>query len=95
MEQTPLLCKECKHSFKQWSELVFPDSIALRCRLALHPAEIKFDPVTGPKREPEYYNRCSMERLRSSGEERCGDKGMFWEPKHKKGLFKLIAKEHQ
>jgi hypothetical protein len=96
MEQT-LLCKECRHSFKQLSEWFFPENISLRCRRAFHPAEIKIDPVTGPKQEPEYYDRCSTQRLSllRQDQEHCGPKAVFWEPRHKKGLFKLIAKEHQ
>ena len=95
--QSNLLCKDCKHSFRKWSEIIFTDSLSLRCRLAFHPAEIKFDPVIGPIKEAEYHDRCSSQRYESlvKHEDRCDAEGRFWEPKHKKGLFKLIAKDHQ
>ena len=68
-----------------------------RCRLALRPAEIKFEPVKGSYLEPEYYERCAIERmnLHANPGEHCGPKARFWEPRHKRHLFKLIAKEHE
>ena len=95
MEQSLLLCKECKHSFTPWSEWLLSGRM-IRCRLALRPAEIKFEPVRGSYTEPEYYERCASERLSlhmNSGEH-CGPRGRFWEPRHKRHLFKLIAKEY-
>jgi hypothetical protein len=29
----------------------------------------------------------------SSKPENCGEQGQYWQPKHKQGLFKLIAKK--
>jgi len=45
-------------------------------------------------KEPEY-ELCSSARYQYSSKERdvnCGEIGRFWEPKHKKGVSKLIAK---
>jgi hypothetical protein len=53
------------------------------------------DPVTGPKHEEAYWERCSVARQNwASKPENCGDQAQYWQPKHKKGLFKLIAKHH-
>ena len=86
-----VLCKDCKHSFKHLSEWIYPESLALRCKLSFVEETIKDDPVTGPKKEPAYYERCSNARyewLRKK--DNCGPTGKFWQPKDKKGLFKLI-----
>ena len=91
---TDLLCKDCKHSFRQWSDWWLPPSIALRCRLKLVEAKTTVDPVTGPKHEDAYWERCStMRQTWTSKPDNCGERGQFWQPKHKQGLFKLIAKK--
>ena len=88
-----LLCKDCKHSFRQWSEWWVPQRVALRCRLAFVPKQTKVAPVTGPNVDPAHYETCAMSRNDwLSKKDNCGPQGRFWEPKHKKGLFKLIAK---
>jgi hypothetical protein len=90
-----LLCKDCKHSFRQWSDWWLPSSVTMRCRLKYVEARTTVDPVTGPKHEEAYYERCSISRMTwSSKPENCGEHGQYWQPKNKKGLFKLIAKEH-
>ena len=90
-----LLCKDCKHSFRQWNDWWLPPSIALRCRLRHVEAKTTVDPVTGPKHEDAYWERCSVSRQSwASKPENCGDKALYWQPKHKTGLFKLIAKEN-
>ena len=90
MEQ--VLCKDCKHSFKPWSEIFLPKSIALRCRKAFHTKTIKVDPVTGPEQQEAYYDRCAVARATAfaSEPEKCGKDGKNWEPKNKRDLFKYI-----
>jgi len=90
MEQ--VLCKDCKHSFKPWDEFFLPASIALRCRVAYHPNEIKIDPVTGPQKHKAYYDRCAVARgtAFASEPEKCGKDGKHWAPKNKRDLFKYI-----
>lgn len=89
-----LLCKECKHSFRKWSELPqWGMGHEYRCRLAWQPEEVEHDPVTGPKKVAGYYKRCSMVRLHESNyKNECGKEAIHWQPKDKKGLFKLIKK---
>lgn len=90
-----LLCKDCKHSLREWSDWWLPSSIALRCRLQYVEAKTTVDPVTGPKHEEAYYQRCSIARQTwSSKPDNCGEAGKNWQPRHKKGLFKLIARDH-
>ena len=90
MEQ--VLCKDCKHSFKPWDEFFMPASIALRCRIAFHPEEVKVDPVTGPATVKAHYDRCGLARSIAflSEPEKCGKEGKNWEPKNKRDLFKYI-----
>jgi hypothetical protein len=90
MEQ--VLCKDCKHSFKLWHEIIVPASISLRCRKAFHPKAVKIDPVTGPVKEDAYYERCGLARGTAflSEPDKCGKDGKNWEPKNKRDLFKYI-----
>jgi hypothetical protein len=86
-----VLCKDCKHSFKPLSDWIFADSYSLRCKLAHVEEKIVDDPVTGPKKEPAYYERCTNARYEwLRNKDNCGPDGKFWQPKNKKGLFKLI-----
>ena len=87
-----VICKDCKHSFKLWDEFFMPTSIALRCKLAYHPTEIKLDPVTGPETIKAYHERCGQARGTAflSEPEKCGKDGKHWEPKNKRDLFKYI-----
>lgn len=85
-----LLCKECKHSFKYWSDFIFSDNLAMKCRKAYTPERIVIDPVVGEKKEAENYARCSYARI---DRDLCGPKAIHWQPKNKSGLFKLIKKE--
>ena len=90
-----ILCKDCKHSFrllKEWPQ--WEGGYAYRCKQAFRPAEIKVDPVVGPIPQASYYERCSVARMsrftKDVKEDHCGPEGKFWEPKHKKDLFKFI-----
>lgn len=81
MEQ--VLCKDCKHAkWRPWYILSY------RCMKVLMPEVVKTDLVTGPKVTPAHYESCFSQRF--DGEGKCGKVGKFWEPKNKKGLFKLI-----
>jgi hypothetical protein len=49
--------------------------------------------VTGNVKVAPYYARCSASRLDWLSKDRaetCGKDGKWWEPKHKKDLFKFI-----
>lgn len=92
-----LLCKDCKHSFKPWTDFIHGDW-ALRCRISYKEETTTINLVTGPVTEPAHYLRCSTARLDYLSDplkdSNCGKAAKFWQPKHKSGLFKLIAKEH-
>jgi hypothetical protein len=94
-----LLCKDCKHSFQNWYErAVFADlRYTLRCRLSYKTEVIEKNYVVGHKMKKPEYELCSSARYSYLSKEKdvnCGEQGRFWEPKHKKGLFKLIAKPY-
>jgi hypothetical protein len=77
-----VLCKDCKHA--SWNPLKL---YTWYCKREMVPEQIKEDPVTGPTVRKAYYQGCAMARIGSDG---CGKDGKFWEPKHKKDLFKFI-----
>ena len=90
--EQPVLCKDCKHSFTPWVDkfsLADP-RYTMRCRLAYKEEEIDKNFVTGHEPKPAHYERCSMARLSLSRDNSCGEQGRFWQPKHKKDLFRLI-----
>ncbi len=84
-----LLCKNCKHSFREFSSIPYWGSGAeWRCRKAFVPETIEHDPVVGPKKESAYYKRCSLVRLHNAEyKNECGKEGTWWEPKSKKFFF--------
>jgi hypothetical protein len=99
-EKTELLCKDCKHSFRTFSNWMAHGSasFAYSCRNSFHPERIELDPVVGPNKIPAKYDSCGIARMgrlsRDIKEDHCGPDAKFWQPKHKKDLFKLIKKEH-
>ena len=92
MEQ-PVLCKDCKHSFIPWADKFSLADIryTMRCRLAYKAEEIDKNYVTGHKPKPAHYESCSIARSSISKDGiACGQQGQFWQPKHKRDLFRLI-----
>jgi protein-arginine kinase activator protein McsA len=87
-----LLCKECKHSFRSFKNLMNlgTSEYAYTCRLSYKAAHTVISPVVGPQKVAETYDSCGISRLKGKP---CGQEGKQWEPKNKKGLFKLIKKE--
>lgn len=91
MSGTTYLCKDCKHSFIPISALLWYSSKYSRhCKLSYEEARIDIDPVIGEIKKPGGYQSCSIYRL---GMKDCGPEAKFWQPKEKKGLFKLIVKD--
>jgi hypothetical protein len=92
------LCKDCKHSFRQLIDLPqWGSGYEWRCRLNYIENEIVENRVTGNTVRAPYYERCSLTRMDFLSKDRkgevCGKEGKWWQPKEKKGLFKLILKE--
>lgn len=89
-----LLCKDCKHRFRMLRDLPnWGTGHEWRCRITFVPEEIIQDPVIGPSKVPAHYKRCGLIRLHESKyRNECGKEGIYWQPKNKKGLFKLIKK---
>ena len=88
-----VLCKDCKHSFRKFTDwLQFGSaSFAYSCRKSYKPEHMEPDPVLGSRKVPAKYDSCGVARIGNpSRDDRCGELGKFWEPKHKTGLFTLI-----
>lgn len=92
-----VLCKDCKHSFRTISNFIFHGSsrYAWSCRKSFKPDNVEDDPVVGPKKVKGGYDSCSVARIGNDqykplDDHRCGENGRFWEPKHKRDLFKYI-----
>ena len=99
MQSNDLLCKDCRHSFQTWSDrlLMTNPRHSLRCRLSYQTELVEKNWVTGHRVKPPEYELCSSARYQYLSKDKdvnCGEQARFWEPKHKTGLFKLIAKEH-
>lgn len=92
-QSTQVLCTECKHSFRSWSDIISLTSkrYSMKCRKAYVEETTELDPVTGPKKVPARYEGCGMARVMSK---LCGEQGRFWEPKDtKKHFFTMIKHE--
>lgn len=84
-----LLCKDCKHSFRQFRELnLWGTGHEWRCRKTYVPETIEHDPVLGPQKQAGYYRHCRFVRLHEHDyRKECGKEALYWEPKNKKFLF--------
>lgn len=96
-EQTELLCKDCKHSFRTLSGILshgFNSEYAYYCGKSFKPTHAEPNPVVGARSVKGKYDLCGVSRIgRPDREDRCGEIGKWWEPKEKKHLFLLIKKE--
>jgi hypothetical protein len=91
MEQ--VLCKDCKHSFRPLSNILFhgTSSYAYKCKISFKETHEEFDPVIGSKKIKGEYQSCGIARIgRPDRDDRCGEGGKFWTPKNKQDLFKYI-----
>ncbi len=85
-----VLCKDCKHSFRNFSNVLYWGSgIEYKCRKSFT-EKSNTDLVIGGTTLSIEYKRCSEFRLDAPLLNYCGPAGTFWQPKHKKDLFKFI-----
>jgi hypothetical protein len=91
---TEYICKECKHCFASDRLMYFINGGAhwLNCRKSFQGSHVKDDPVLGQVKVKPKYEFCSVFRMGKSEEGRCGTDAYYWEPKHKKNLFKFMKK---
>ncbi len=81
-----VLCKDCKHA--KWNPFKLH---SWYCTRTLVPEKVDQNFVTGHKIRKAHHEPCSFARIgHQEGGTRCGTSGQFWEPKHKKDLFKFI-----
>jgi hypothetical protein len=96
-EQSELLCKDCKHSFRTLSGIISHgpfSEYSYYCRKSFKPTHAESNPVVGSKKVKGHYDLCGINRIGSTQrDDRCGEVGKWWEPKEKKHLFLLIKKE--
>jgi hypothetical protein len=95
-QQSELLCKDCKHSFRTIGNVLahgFRSEYAYQCRKSYKETHIEPNPVVGSKKVQAKYDSCGIARIGKESDTRCGEKGSWWEPKHKRHLFLLIKKE--
>ncbi len=94
-EPTDYLCKDCKNAMVSTIEKILsfgnPASYSYKCRKAFTEGHLEYDAVTGPTKVSAKYEYCSVARIDNK---QCGKDAKLWEPKHKKDLFKFLAKEH-
>ncbi len=81
-----VLCKDCKHSFRIWYDIIFGGSkrYTMRCRKAYKQSEEEIDLVVGPKIKKEHYETCGTARI---FKDMCGPEGKNWQPKDPKKMF--------
>jgi hypothetical protein len=89
-----VLCKDCKHSFRKITDWLAHGSAsyAYSCRKSYKPAHTESDLILGSKKVPAKYDSCGVARIGTTGRDhnRCGEAGLWWEPKNKRDLFKFI-----
>lgn len=85
-------CKSCKHVRYDWKN--FPFNIgsiyAWNCNRVTSKEEVEFDPVNGKELVKPSARKICMSARSEYGE--CKPEGKFWEPKHKKDLFKYLKR---
>jgi hypothetical protein len=86
-----VLCKDCKHAINRWW-LLNGEEYNYYCRKSFKPDTIEPNPVIGTRKVKAKYDTCGVTRIGSPGRDhgRCGEEGLWWEPKNKKDLFKYI-----
>lgn len=86
MEEQTVLCKDCKHSFRAWYDILFmaPKRHSMRCNKSFKEAQVEIDLVIGNVPKAEHFETCGVARL-SSGT--CGKEGKLWQPKDPNKLF--------
>ena len=91
MGDNVVLCKDCKHHFRAWYDILFSSSKrhSMRCWKSFKEAEMDDDVVVGPKPKPEHYETCGIARLNSGT---CGRDGKLWEPKDPKKFFVYLKR---
>jgi hypothetical protein len=99
MQTETYLCKDCKHRFVKLSEWPFYimgfNTIFWTCRKSFIAEHEEPNYVTGSSKVKGRYFGCTSARIGKAREGNCGEGGYYWEPRDKKGLFKLIVKAEQ
>lgn len=87
-------CIDCKHCKLDWVDKLFTlfseaNEVLYRCH---RPSKKTVSPIFGAQETSLIdYPHCTSERTFNL-EERCGTAGKYWQPKHKRDLFKMFDK---
>ena len=86
-----VLCKDCKHAFRAWYDILFTSSKrhTMRCRKSFKEAHAEVDLVIGSVHRAEHYELCGIARLTSGA---CGKEGKMWEPSDPKKFFVYLKR---
>ncbi len=97
---TKYLCKDCKFAVlpkTAYLSYIFdlgpPKSHWYKCGKTGKRAVVEDNLVTGPQIVVKDMDYCSTARIRDDYNDRCGPDAKYWQPKHKKDLFKFLAKD--
>lgn len=91
MNEQVVLCRDCKHSFRSWFEILTLYA-PLRCRKRFIQEHVEIDPVYGAKKQRAHYRSCSSERMFLGPSEVCGKEGKLWEPRDKKDFLVYLKR---
>lgn len=90
-------CKDCKHSRMGIADKIFTlggligvSDVNYKCAKLPENAQVVEDMVLGPKKVKAKLPFCEIARNYRG----CGIEAKFWQPKHKKDLFKMLTKDH-
>lgn len=85
-----LLCKDCRHSYRPWTNRLFFIEI-YQCRLPENRGADEYDPVTG-KTHTGDFSSCRVARIHTNI---CGPEGRRWEPRNTyKHMFTMLKKNY-
>lgn len=91
MSEPVLLCRDCRHSFRQWTDFLTLYA-PLRCRQRFISEKVEVDPVSGPSKQRAHYRSCSSERMFSGPDEVCGREGRLWQPRNARGFITYLRR---
>jgi hypothetical protein len=96
MSKELFLCKDCKHSTMLMIDRIFTlnglvgaQDVNYKCSKFPQNATVVENMVTGPQKVKAKLPYCEI--TCRHGE--CGQDAKYWQPKHKKDLFKMLTKE--
>lgn len=86
-------CTDCKFYYQTiWRALRRESPLCART-MEWYGEEVGLTRYSKP--DPFYMTYCAVERGKNGWLDSCSDKGIYWVPKYKKDLFKLLGDTHE